>query len=192
MVAKHSIVHLLLYNRYDAKTLAKIDKYTSHNGVRAAAQKFQNDLGHEINESTIQSVKKRYLEELNWRYRAGEETCVKKLKGKMGRPVLLGNKLDHQVQVYLQRVRESGGTVTARIAVAAAKGILLSTDQSKMAEFGGYIQLNWHWAYSLFKRMNYVQWKAMTAKSKYTISNFKEVKKSFLDQLFQWRIYHHN
>ena len=78
----------------------------------------------------------------------------------MGRPVLLGNRLDHQVRVYLQRVCESGGTVTARITVAAARGILLATDRSKMVEFGGYIQLDRHWAYSLFKRMNYVQWKA--------------------------------
>ena len=84
----------------------------------------------------------------------GRTQTLKKLEGKMSIPVLLGNKLDHQVQVYIQRVRESGGTVTARIAVAAARGILLATDRSKMVEFGGYIQLDWHWAYSLFKCMN--------------------------------------
>lgn len=149
-----------MYYRYDAKTRAKLGKYASRHGVRATARRFRNELGHEINEPTIRSLKKRYLQELNRRYRAGEDTDIKQLQGKMGRPVLLGNRLDHQVQVYLQRVHESGGTVTARIAVAAARGILLATDRSKMVEFGGYIQLDRHWAYSLFKRMNYVQWKA--------------------------------
>lgn len=38
-------------------------------------------------------------------------------------------------------------------------------------EFGGYIQLDRHWAYSLFKHMTYVQQKATIAKGKYTISD---------------------
>ena len=175
-------VRVYLYYRYDAKTRAKLGKYACRHGVRATARRFRNELGHEINEPTIRSLKKRYLRELNQRYRAGEDTDIKQLQGKMGRPVLLGNRLDHQVQVYLQRVCESGGTVTA---VTAARGILLATDRSNIVEFGGYIQLDRHWAYSLFKRMNYVQRKATTAKSKYTISNFKEIKKSFLDDLVQ-------
>ena len=65
--------------------------------------------------------------------------------------------MDHKVQVYLKKVREGGGAVSARIAMAAARGILLKCNQSMLAEFGGPVQLNRHWAHSLLKRMNFVQ-----------------------------------
>ena len=42
---------------------------------------------------------------------------------KRGRSLLLGECLDLQVQKYLMKVREGGGVVSARIAVAAARGI---------------------------------------------------------------------
>ena len=60
---------------------------------------------------------------------------------KRGRPVLLGQELDATVQMYLKRVREGGGAVSARIAMAAARGILLKCDPTKLAEFGGHVQL---------------------------------------------------
>ena len=59
---------------------------------------------------------------------------------KRGRPVLLGEDLDGKVQLYLQKVREGGGVVSARIAMAAARGILLSCDQTKLVEFGGHVR----------------------------------------------------
>ena len=42
---------------------------------------------------------------------------------KRRRPVLLGKELDMQVQMYLKKVREGGGAVSARIVMAAARGI---------------------------------------------------------------------
>ena len=65
------------------------------------------------------------------------------------------------------KVREGGatGVVSARIAVAAARGILLASNRNMLAELGGPVELNRHWAYSLFKRMQYVKRKASTAKS---------------------------
>ena len=45
---------------------------------------------------------------------------------KRGRSLLLGKDLDTKVQMYLKNVRERGGVVTARIAIAAARRILLS------------------------------------------------------------------
>ena len=53
----------------------------------------------------------------------------------------------------------------------------------ELVEFSGHIHLNRHWAYSLFKRMKFVKRKATTSKSKYTITNFAELKKSFLDKV---------
>ena len=44
------------------------------------------------------------------------------------------------------------------------------------AEFGGPVLLNRHWAYSLLRRMKFV-------KRKFTISNFEELKESFLNEV---------
>lgn len=96
---------------------------------------------------------------------------------------MLGKDLDAKVQLYLKKVRESGGAVSARIVMAAAHGIVLFSDKSMLVEFGGHVEFSRHWAHSLLKRMNFVQRKATTAKSKQTVENFREVKKSFLDDL---------
>ena len=85
--------------------------------------------------------------------------------------------------MYLKKVREGGGVVSARIAMAAAKGILLTCNRSMLAEFGGPVTLNRPWAYSLLERMQFVQRKVTTAKSKYTIENFSELKQQFLQDV---------
>ena len=92
---------------------------------------------------------------------------------KRGRPLLLGEELD-------TKVREGGGIVTARIAMGAACGILRSSDRFRLAEFGGPVELNPHWAYRLLDRMHFVRKKATTAKSKYILDSIADVKKSFL------------
>lgn len=50
-----------------------------------------------------------------------------------------------KVQLYQKKVREGGGVVSARIAMAAARGILLICNRSTLAEYGnqfsGRIQL---------------------------------------------------
>ena len=71
---------------------------------------------------------------------------LKSSKKKLGRPLVLGACLDALVQLYLKNVREDERPVTARIAVAAARGIVLSSDatKSKLREFGGHISLNRH------------------------------------------------
>ena len=91
--------------------------------------------------------------------------------------------LDQKVQLYLKKVRDAGGIVSAAIAVAAARGILVSCDCSKLAEFGGHIDLGRHWAYGLLDRMKFVRRKATTAKSKHTPKDFASLKESFLDDV---------
>ena len=61
---------------------------------------------------------------------------------KRGRPVLLGQELDATVQTYLKKVRGGGSAVSAQIVMAAARGILLAIDKSKLEKFGGNMQLN--------------------------------------------------
>ena len=51
---------------------------------------------------------------------------------KHGTPLLLEVEIDSQVQLYLQKVRQQGGVVLFRIAIAAARGVLMSTDKYKL------------------------------------------------------------
>ena len=134
-------------------------------------------------ESTVRSIRDSYLIEAKRRRVGNVENLDILPHKKRGRPPLLGEALDLKVQQYLRKVRDGGGTVTARIAVAAARGLLLKYDKRMLAEFGGPLELNRHWAYSLYKRMKFVRRKATTAKSKYTIADFERVKKTFLDEV---------
>lgn len=61
---------------------------------------------------------------------------------KVGQTIIARPGLDTKVQLYLKKVRQGGGAVSARIAMAAARGILLKCDQTKLAEFGGHVELN--------------------------------------------------
>lgn len=85
--------------------------------------------------------------------------------------------------VILNKVREGGGIVSPRIVMAAARGIVLTSNRSMLVEFGGNVELNRHWAYLLLHRMNFVQRKVTTAKSKHAIEDFDWLKEEFLDDV---------
>ena len=102
---------------------------------------------------------------------------------KRGRNVLLGEDTERQLQLYLKKIRDQGGVVTASIAIAAARGILLSTDSSRLAEFGGFIELSRQWAYHFLGRMKFVRRKATTSKSRLSPAEFEATKKVFLDNV---------
>ena len=89
------------------------------------------------------------------------------------------------MQIYLKKIREEGGAVSASIVVAASKGILHSIDQTQLEEFGGHIHLSREWAYKLLHRMNFVKRKATTAKSKYAPDDFARVKQAFVNEVVQ-------
>ena len=60
------------------------------------------------------------------RYLGVDEDIETMPKKKRGRKVLLGEQLDQKMQQYLTTLRSNGGIVSARVAMAAAKGLLLS------------------------------------------------------------------
>ena len=84
------------------------------------------------------------------------------------------------VQSYIRRVREEGARVSTQIVLGAARGILKTVDKQKLREFGGHIDISRQWALSLLRRMNFIQRKAITAKSKLANVNFKEKRKKSL------------
>ena len=75
---------------------------------------------------------------------------------------------------YIWRRWEKGGgrVVSARIAMTAAREIALTSNRSMFVEFGEHVELNRHWVYSLLHRMNFVQRKVTTVKSKHAIEDF--------------------
>ena len=97
---------------------------------------------------------------------------------KRGRPLLLGEELDKQVQAYLTSFRESGAVVNAAITMACAEGIVRSADSNMLAVNGGHILITKDWAKSLLQRMGFVKRRAST-KAKVTIEDFQEEKSNF-------------
>ena len=171
------------YNKFSAELRAEIGKYASYHGVAATARHFSRKLKKKVSESTARSIRDSYLIEAK-RKRVEDLEDIEALpEKKRGRPLLLGDVLDEKVQLYLRKVREAGGTVSAGIAIAAARGLLLKYNRMSLDEFGGPVHLSRHWAYALLNRMKFVRRKATTAKSKYTVDDFDRVKKSFLDEV---------
>ena len=149
---------------------ADIGRYASANGAPAASAVCSKKL---VSKSNVNVMKKAYLEK---KRRSSSGTVSTRSPNKHGQPNLLGQHVDKQVQLYLKKIREQGGVITASIVVAAARGILMALNRSLLAEFGGHITLSRHWAYHLLDRMNFVRRKATTSKSKYKPADFAEVK----------------
>ena len=95
---------------------------------------------------------------------------------KRGRPLLLGDELDKQVQSYVRATRDGKGavTTTVNVVLAAGKAIVQHHNKSLSNENGGPINLR-----SLLERMNFVKRKATTA-AKIEPSHFDELKEQYL------------
>ena len=165
--------YFLFFGRYSPKIRADIGRYAMINSITATSRHFTRKLGVSVSTSTVHSITQSYKRK---RHEEGQDTITYLPNKKCGRPLLLSEDLDKAVQQYLHKVRESGGVVTARIAQAAAKGILSYFDRSVLTEFGGYLQLNLSWSYSLLQRMNFVRRKGTTSKSKHRNTNFEALK----------------
>jgi len=171
--------------RYTSKQRAQIGKYANIHGAAAAARYFSRKLKHPVQPTTVKSIQKAFREEVTKRRRRGKDanSILMLPQKKCGRGLLLGEEVDTKLQLYLTTVQSSGGPVTARIAMAAAKGLLLARNRHTLAEYGGHIKLNRAWAYSLFKRMNFVPRKPTTSKSKNNVKDFAQLKKTFLQEV---------
>lgn len=169
---------VIVFYRYSRSERAEIGKYASQHGVAAAARVYSRKLGKNVSGTTASSLKKAYLHDKS----AADDEGILPEK-KRGRPVLLGEVLDTKLQVYIKTVREGGGVISARIVMAAARGILMSYNRARLADFGGDVLITRHWAYALLRRMEFVQRKATTSKSKFTPDDFARVKQQFLNDV---------
>ena len=124
---------LFLLRRYSSTLRAQIGSYAGIHGTSEASRYFTRKLGEKVTKSSVQSIKKAYVREK--RKTDGELTDLPEKK--RGRPLLLGDTVDVQLQVYLKKVRDHGGVVTASVAVPADTGILKATNRSSLLEYGG-------------------------------------------------------
>ena len=98
---------------------------------------------------------------------------------KRGRPLMLGEELDKQVQMYIKTLRSKGCPINTSIVMATALGIVKNHDSNLLSTHGGHIDINKHWGKNFLVRLGYVKRRANT-KSKVTDENFELMKSQFL------------
>ena len=98
---------------------------------------------------------------------------------KIGRPLLVGQKYDKEIQQYLVALREVGTAVNTLIVRSAGTAIIHRRDPGLLASAGGSVVLTKDWTRYLLQRMGYVKRKA-TTKAKNTVEDFDALKSDFL------------
>lgn len=145
--------------------------YAIENGPTKAARHFSKELGRDVNESTIRSIRKLY------------QSSPIKDKMKMlplsprGRPLKLGQYDD--LKTYIRRLRVAGGVVNAQIVMAGPKGILMFKGSTLLKENGGTIDITKEWARSLLNRMGFSKRKG-TKGVKHFPEDYEDIKGAFV------------
>jgi len=103
-------------------------------------------MGRKINESTIRSFKAAYL---LCKAKSGKDIIDAIDSKKRGQPKLLPESIDKEICEYIRDLRNAGGIVNSIIVQSVAKGIILDSDQSLLAENGGHVELTKDWAKSV-------------------------------------------
>ena len=129
-----------------------------------------------MRESTVRTWMNQYRSQLKFKKQSGSEVSVKSLDNKKrGRPFLLGEELDRQVQAYIKCLRENGAVINTQIVMAVAEGIVKSHDSNLLKVNGDHITCSKSWAKSLLSRLGYVKRRAST-KMKVLPSDFEACK----------------
>lgn len=97
------------YNMFKAEDKARVGRFAAENGNTKAAKRFSTEFKFNISESTVRNFKRAYLAELNKNHSPDD---INRLSHKhQGRPVLLGETFDQDVQSYVRKLRLPGGIV---------------------------------------------------------------------------------
>lgn len=169
------------YEHFTADEKAKIAKKAAENGVAATVRYYSDCFhGRSLKDSSVRTWRDKYLEELKRKRKAGEEVSVEELpEKKRGRPSLLKNELDKQVQSYLLQLRENGAAVNTTVVIACAYGLVRHHNSNLLKCNGGYVELSKSWAKYLLQGMGFVKRRASTA-GKVSAANFAQLKAQFL------------
>lgn len=168
------------YGTYDEATSAKIARLAIEHGNTTAAARMTKMLGHlgqPLSESTVRSMKDSYLR----RVKLSRSPLEVLPHAARGRKLKLGN-LENDVQAYVRKLREKGGTVNRTIIIAAVLGIVKVKQPSRLPENGGTLILDRKWAKSIMKRMGLVRRQATRTAMKVP-NNFEDIKSAFLTRI---------
>jgi len=170
------------YEKYTPEQKAMIGKRAAEHGVVSSDRHYIKDFPN-LKENTVREWRNAYRLEFKKKVRnrtKGSINITELPQKKRGRPLLLGEELDKQVQAYLTSFRESGAVVNTAIAMACAEGIVRSVDSNLLAVNGGYILITKDWANNMLHRMGIVKRRAST-KAKVTVEDFEEKEQFLLD-----------
>lgn len=109
---------------------------------------FQKEsLDRPLKESTVRTWKNKYWEELKSRLKLGKLVQIEKLESaRRGHPLLLGSKIDKEVEEYVKSLREAGDAVNSAIVRGVAEGIIEKYDSNLLECNGGHISITKTWA----------------------------------------------
>ncbi len=169
------------YYAFSETEKAEISKRAAEFGVTSTVRYFNKKFTHrELKESTVRTWANQYRKELATRKKECKDmTVVKLVSKKRGRPLMLGEELDKQVQKYVAELRQNGCPINTAILMATAEGIVKSRDSNLLQCNGGHININKHWAKNFLTRIGYVKRRANT-KSKVDVASFESYKAQFL------------
>ena len=170
------------YAKFTDSQKALIGKRATEHGVTSSIRYFNKKYPEfDLRETTVRRFKNEYLTEMKKRRR--EETALEAVtelpSKKRGRPTLLAKELEDEVRAYITVLRENGAVVNTAIAIASARGVILSHDFNLLVANGGHIELSKSWAKSFLQRIGFVKRKG-TTKSKVAVADFDTIKEQLL------------
>ena len=123
-----------VYLKISAKDRAMIGEYASKNGVAAAIHHFkQTGQFLSLKETSVRGWRDAYCKELaiQSRKRPGSSISIVELPLKRrGRPLLLGEEMEREVQSFIKSNRELGTAVSTAVVMATARGVVISHDSN--------------------------------------------------------------
>ena len=121
-----------------------------------------------------------YTKQLQLSKEYQKEMRVDKLESKKkGRPPLLGNKLDKQVQLYVEELSARKVPINTAIVMSAAEGVVKNHDSNLLLCNGGHIECGKHWAKNFLVHMGYTK-RQVNIKYKISIADFEAQKAQFV------------
>ncbi len=166
------------YAKFTPEQKAEVGCRAAEHGVASTIHHYASQFT--LKETTIRGWRDSYIKEIKKRKMENKPVNVTKLPEKRrGRPLLLGEELDRQVQAYITALRSNGAVVNTAIVKACAEGIVRSKDSNLLFSKGGHIALTKDWAKSILHRMGLVKRRA-SMKSKVSVENFEELKEQYL------------
>ncbi|KAJ8893018.1 hypothetical protein PR048_005599 [Dryococelus australis] len=142
------------YTLYSPEIRAELGKYAAEYGNQRAREYFKDILGHEVPESTIRSLRDKYILKchLNSNAPDGINSVTSLGYSPRGRPLRLG-KYDDIVRECIQDLMQSGEKVSKFLAIATAKQVLTQYEPELLVENGGNLKLTGAWAKSFLRRI---------------------------------------